>query len=196
MLLTPFTYQVQKKCQYVIACVKGNAQTLKHELCHARYYTNTLYKAQVCTEDTFWEEAFSEGSLGNRILYRNCTATLIWWYQSDWCSADWFWGEQWYSIVDYQMRTILYNWIRIGKRLCQTVFPKLDFFLKQLFSLDMNSQLYVRFQWSKLSINLVIASTQNIALVSLRDTELGERALLALIVMCGGCLLQKYKTQS
>jgi hypothetical protein len=27
---------LQKQCRYVIACVKGNAQTLRHELCHAR----------------------------------------------------------------------------------------------------------------------------------------------------------------
>lgn len=30
---------LHKSCKYVIACVKGNAQTLRHELCHARYYT-------------------------------------------------------------------------------------------------------------------------------------------------------------
>mmetsp|Transcript_40695 Transcript_40695/g.90475 ORF Transcript_40695/g.90475 Transcript_40695/m.90475 type:complete len:173 (-) Transcript_40695:68-586(-) len=48
---------LQKTCRYVIACVKGNAQTLKHELCHARYFTNPSYKDSV---DSVWSSTLTD----------------------------------------------------------------------------------------------------------------------------------------
>ncbi|KAG1677571.1 hypothetical protein FOA52_014469 [Chlamydomonas sp. UWO 241] len=53
---------VQYSVRYVIACVKGNAQTLRHELCHARYYTNEEYRAEGRTNRSDPDAYRSKGS--------------------------------------------------------------------------------------------------------------------------------------
>ena len=42
---------------YLIACMKGNAQTLKHELCHAQYFVSHEWRQQV---DHVWSEVLTD----------------------------------------------------------------------------------------------------------------------------------------
>ena len=46
-----------KPYSYLIACMRGNAQTLKHELCHAKYFVNEEWRALVAR---VWHEVLSE----------------------------------------------------------------------------------------------------------------------------------------
>eukprot|EP00798_Chlamydomonas_sp_ICE-L_P001211 gene1211-32553_t len=53
----PKAYHKGSACRYVIACVKGNAQTLKHELCHARFYVNEEYRLNMIN---IWEKTLTQ----------------------------------------------------------------------------------------------------------------------------------------
>jgi hypothetical protein len=46
-----------KSFTYLIACMKGNAQTLKHELCHAQYYVSQEWQELV---NHVWSDVLSD----------------------------------------------------------------------------------------------------------------------------------------